>query len=297
MSHFRNQNGFSLTEVLLATGILAIGFVLIATIFPAGIKLTAMAAEKTLAPAMAEEARAAVRLYDVDADKLPNSGEVRSVLFSAEYLSDKSLKYFFRRLIYPNPFNPEVNPLPAEGTQPYENLMAEVNRQIASDLMYPSLPKEYFAHNPAQNQRYCWAVLCRKDTTAAEGYQIRIFLCRWRKELRYYGFDYDKSAGVFTQKEKERPMPLPVRVNAVYGRSEVTIESNQPVYPQEICRQFFPEGAWVVEDRNGHIYQIIKRDGTTLLLNRNWQSGSGQSILWVVPPAVDSSRNPCMEVL
>ncbi len=282
MSRYRSRNGFSLTEVLLATGILAIGFVLIATIFPAGIKLTAMAAEKTLAPAMAEEARAAVRLYDVDADKLPSSGEVQSVLFSAEYLSDQSVQSFVQFYGIP-PHDPR--------------LLTTINARLTADSLYPSLPKESYAQNPAQNQRYCWAVLCRKDTTTAEGYQIRIFLCRWRKELRYYGFDYDKSAGVFTQKEKERPTPVPVRVNAVYGRSDVTIESDQPVYPQETCRQFFPEGAWAVEDRNGHIYQIIKRDGTTLSLNRNWLSGSGQNILWVVPPAVGSNRNPCIEVL
>lgn len=297
MREKKRESGFSLTEVLLATGILAIGFALIATIFPAGIKLTAMAAEKTLAPAMAEEAMAAVRLYDLDASKLPASGVIRSVLLSAEYLSDRSLKYFFRRVNYPNPFNPETGSLPAEGTLQYAALLTEVNRQIQSDSMYPSLPSDYFAQHPKQTQRYCWAVLCRRDSASAEGYQVRIFLCRWRKDLRYYGFDYDKTAGVFRPAEKERPAPVPVRILANSGSSEVSIESSQPVYDPDTCRQFFPEGAWVVEDENGYVYQIIQRREEALTLNRKWQSGSGQAVLWVVPPAVGSNRNPCIEVL
>jgi prepilin-type N-terminal cleavage/methylation domain-containing protein len=292
----KRQPGFSLTEVLLATGILAIGFVLIATIFPAAIKLTAMAAEKTLAPAMAEEARAAVRLYDLDADKLPSSGPIRSVLFSAEYLTDRSLKYFFRRMISSS-FDPETSPLPAEGTPFYTQLITEVNRQLASDSLYPSLPAEYFAQNPSQSQRYCWTVLCRRDPSSAEGYRVRIFLCRWRKDLRYYGFSYDKTTGTRSPIQTERPIPVPVRVRAELNRSEVTIETNQPVYEPDTCRQFFLEGAWVVEDQSGYTYQVIKRDGATLTLNRKWLSGAGEFVLWVVPPAVGSNRNPCIDVL
>lgn len=297
MTRSKRQPGFSLTEVLLATGVLAIGFVLIATIFPAGIKLTAMAAEKTLAPAMSDEARAAVRLYDLNAEKLPSSGEIQSVLFSAEFLSDTSLKYFFRRLIYPTPFDPENSPLPAEGTPLYENLIAEVNGQIASDSLYPSLSPQYFSQNPAQTQRYCWRVLCRKDTNSPEGYQIHVFVCRWRKELRYYGFDYNKATGAFSPRESVHPKPVPVRIRAENNNSRVSIEANQVVYDEPTCRQFFLEGAWVVEDQNGYVYQIINVEGTTLVLNRKWQAGSGTSFLWVVPPAVGSNRNPCIEVL
>lgn len=282
MSDSRRQNGFSLTEVLLATGILAIGFVLIATIFPAGIKLTAMAVEKTLAPAMAEEARAAVRLYDLDADKLPSSGEVQSVLFSAEYLSDQSVQSFVQFYGIP-PHDPQ--------------LLEKINARLAADSLYPSLSKEFYDQNPTQNQRYRWAILCRKDSAAAEGYQIRIFLCRWRKELRYYGFEGNWSTGAFSPAESDRPVPVPVQVRAVLGSSEVSIESNQPVYPPETCRQFFLEGVWVVEDRNGYLFQIIKRDGATLTLNRKWTDADGPYVLWVVPPAVGSNRNPCIEVL
>lgn len=64
------KNGFSLVEVMLAAGILAIGFMLIATVFPVGIKLTATATERTIAAVAADEAFAKVRLYGVDPSML-----------------------------------------------------------------------------------------------------------------------------------------------------------------------------------------------------------------------------------
>jgi prepilin-type N-terminal cleavage/methylation domain-containing protein len=50
------HNGFSLTEVLLATGVLAIGLVMIAMVFPVGVKLTSTATERTVAATAANEA-------------------------------------------------------------------------------------------------------------------------------------------------------------------------------------------------------------------------------------------------
>jgi prepilin-type N-terminal cleavage/methylation domain-containing protein len=60
------QNGFSLTEVLMAAGILAVGLLLIAGTFPAGIFLTAAATEQTIAPIAADEAFAKIQLYRID---------------------------------------------------------------------------------------------------------------------------------------------------------------------------------------------------------------------------------------
>jgi prepilin-type N-terminal cleavage/methylation domain-containing protein len=60
------KNGFSLTEVLLAVGILAIGLVFIAGTFPVGIGLTTVAAERTVAAVAADEAFAKIRLYGIN---------------------------------------------------------------------------------------------------------------------------------------------------------------------------------------------------------------------------------------
>lgn len=59
------NDGFSLTEVLLAVGILAVGMIFIAGVFPVGIHFTTIATERTQAAVVADEAFAKVRLYGV----------------------------------------------------------------------------------------------------------------------------------------------------------------------------------------------------------------------------------------
>lgn len=60
------QYGFSLTEVLMAVGILMVGLLLVAGTFPVGIHLTAVATERTLGAVAADEAFAKVQIYGVD---------------------------------------------------------------------------------------------------------------------------------------------------------------------------------------------------------------------------------------
>lgn len=66
MNRRLKSKGFSLTEVLLAAGILMIGFMLIAGTLPVGIKLTAMGTERTIGAVAADEAFAKVRLFGIN---------------------------------------------------------------------------------------------------------------------------------------------------------------------------------------------------------------------------------------
>ena len=60
-----NSNGFSLTEVLLAVGILAVGMLFIAGTFLVGIHFSTIATEQTIAAVASDEAFAKIKLYGV----------------------------------------------------------------------------------------------------------------------------------------------------------------------------------------------------------------------------------------
>ncbi|MFZ0033668.1 MAG: prepilin-type N-terminal cleavage/methylation domain-containing protein [Sedimentisphaerales bacterium] len=66
MAKLCKNRGFSLTEVLLAVGILAVGMMFIAGVFPAAIHLTTIAAERTIAAIEADEAFAKIEIYTKD---------------------------------------------------------------------------------------------------------------------------------------------------------------------------------------------------------------------------------------
>jgi prepilin-type N-terminal cleavage/methylation domain-containing protein len=57
------RHAFSLTEVLIAIGLLAVGMLFVAGAFPVSIHFTAVATERTIAPIVADEAFAKYRIY------------------------------------------------------------------------------------------------------------------------------------------------------------------------------------------------------------------------------------------
>jgi len=77
MEKSHDNNGFSLTEVLLAVVILAVGMIFIAGVFPVGIHFTTIAAERTTAAVVADEAFAKIRLYGIDPNEL-SGGELKN---------------------------------------------------------------------------------------------------------------------------------------------------------------------------------------------------------------------------
>jgi prepilin-type N-terminal cleavage/methylation domain-containing protein len=86
-----SNNGFSLTEVLLAIGVITVGMLFIAGAFPVGIHFTTVATERTISAVVANEAFAKIRLYDFNSlSVLPVAGcvdyrDVSTGFVSAEY--------------------------------------------------------------------------------------------------------------------------------------------------------------------------------------------------------------------
>ena len=66
MKKRRQYSGFSLVEVLLAVGTLAVGMIFISGTFLTGIHFSTISTERTIAAVVAEEAFAKVRLYGVN---------------------------------------------------------------------------------------------------------------------------------------------------------------------------------------------------------------------------------------
>ena len=66
MRRKRKNDGFSLTEVLMSVGILTVGLIFVAGVFPVGIHFATIATERTIAAVVADEAFAKIRLYELD---------------------------------------------------------------------------------------------------------------------------------------------------------------------------------------------------------------------------------------
>lgn len=82
MNFARNNNGFSLTEVLLAVATLTIGMTFVSGAFLAGVFISTISSERTIAAVVADEAFAKIRLFGINpAD--PNLAADRLLAFEA----------------------------------------------------------------------------------------------------------------------------------------------------------------------------------------------------------------------
>ena len=82
-----NNKGFSLTEVLLSIGILAVGMTFVAGVFPVAIHFTTIATERTIAAVVADEAFAKIRLYGIGEPNDPNA------FLAAQYIDPNEFAY------------------------------------------------------------------------------------------------------------------------------------------------------------------------------------------------------------
>jgi hypothetical protein len=107
------------------------------------------------------------------------------------------------------------------------------------------------------------------------------------------------------QSNNDNAWPVPVRVGVQTTGAAKEIEIVIPgilVYPPSGTEyRFFTEGCFIVEDRTGAIYRVMElkdKDNDaiaeTLVLDKMFAGGSR---VWVVPPAIGSSRNPCIDVV
>ena len=137
----RKNAGFSLTEVLLAVGTLAVGMVFVAGVFPAAILLNTQAAERTIAATVADEAFAKVRIIAANPNWRIRAGE-----FEVNQLQDFELLTNGIRL---GGGGTAIDP---------------------DEFVYPS------ADIPRTSRQYYWSAVCR--AAGVSRVQVTIFVCR-----------------------------------------------------------------------------------------------------------------------
>ena len=297
------QSGFSLTEVLIAVGILATGMMFVAGVFPVAIHYTTVTTERTTAAMVAEEAFAKIRLY-AQGDPEDTTDD-----FDPSRLTNPPLDSFMSDL---SSFH--------KGDQSFAFLIED------SDEVFPAsykINKRVFAYPTNEvdtsEKQYFWSAVMR----LAEPYslsdnpnpkvQVTVFVCRkTRPGLKYYDpNDFYSNNLVNTV---DYPMAVPIEVTVDPGDPEIKI------YNALTMKSLILDGAKIVDDETGRVYRVMERYkgdyDHVLLLDKPWnkwwwddsgqwcndentdviRSGKTRTRIWVVPPAVNGSRNPCIAV-
>ena len=265
MSGQLRNNGFSLTEVLMAAGILAIGFAFIAGMFPVGIKLTALATEQTIAPIVVDEAIAKIKLY----------GE----MYNASPTDPNSLIY--KLTIAAGAGNRYVD---------FSDVLPDVPR---GEFTYPSTDIS------PEPKKYNWSALCGLQLDG--NIHITIFVSRKAgagARYRTHNFDYTQANyGQLGPADGDWPVPVKVKVNMV-GPKRLSIDNFA------LEGTFINTGSTIVDNQfdvvkeTWQIYRVLERDSNIpdeIILDRKWE-GLATGYVWVVPPAEGSGRNPCIGV-
>ncbi len=309
----KQTGGFSLTEMLIATGIMAIGLVMIATIFPVAMKLTGLSAERSMAAVAADEAFAKVQLYglrdfvDWPAAQLnptmagtPDPDATYDFcddfIFVTEVLVGPGVDTFWGTDddVYTSP-GPDENYFTAG-----DNVLID----LGDELLYPSINI-----TPPERHKYHWSALCRR--VDENDVQVTVFVTRRSfAGIYYYGFFHNRTGSLTNPSQvygNTSTWPTPIPANVQYNVSgvaspplrELVIDVTDPVNTDwdnalgvtGTAFSFFDEGYKIVNDRDGKIYRIFEMRDTdgdgvreTIVLWEDWQ-WDGYESAPLTPPA------------
>ncbi len=301
MNNELKNKGFSLTEVLMSVGILAVGMLFIAGVFPVGIHFSTVSTERATAAVVADEAFAKIRLYN-------NLSLMNWALWNPDK-PDGS--------VYPV-FCVDINDVSSLGLVWAWN--QRLQRVYKYEYYYPSV-NVYLG----TKHTYTWTALCRRlGPPQTRDVQVTVFVCRIAGPHRVYQrrvgpFDRSPAANINRLDTPEsgsiRPVPVfinvgqPVGLNPAQLLIDLSADYSSP--DTDIENNFIGEGYTIVDDETGRIYRVLKRyteepdtpilEDQLIQLDRDFVPGrwfifNGRGKVWVIPQAVGGGRNPCVGV-
>ncbi len=253
--------GFSLTEVMMAVGILAVGMVFIGGVFPVAIHFSTVATERTTAAVVADEAFAKIKLYGIN----------------------------FAPVSPPWPANPTIECVDFADVVFVQSINVD-------EFAYPSISP--LAMDSAK--QYCWSALCRRTDLDIinRGVQVTVFVCRMTGTGNTY-WDRDPLTG--TLGSSIIPVPVRVGIATTTGNpAELRITDLDPTDGGGINEaSFINDGCKIVDDMTGRIYRVLERypdRPDVILLDEQWPGITPTGWVWVIPAPQGGGRYPCIEI-
>lgn len=285
-----NRKGFSLTEVLIAAGILVVGFLLICCTLPVGIHLTAKGTERAIGAVVAEEAFAKIRLHGI-----------RPVEYWPADVAQGNV------IVDPNVIVMHVDYWDVAGMPLVED-----------DFAYPS------ADIYPEIKKYHWSALLRymrynNADLGDDSFQVTVFVTRITGlGLQYPRIDREGLLRDAFNRPVTAPFPRPVLLsiepyNPAAGliTDEIIISGGALNDPDRRFMAVTDESV-LLDDRTGQIMRVIERrklspvilEPPVLVLDGKVYNsdldGDGEvdpnRYAWVIPPAVGGGRYPGIAV-